>query len=280
MSHIWTAGAALTFGLQFAGFVASSILKTETFYDVLGGINFLLLALLGWSSSPGATRRCAYTTGLFVVSRGWLLVFLAWRAHHRKGDARFAEVIGKPLLFLIYWMVQGCWVYIISIPLMLVQIDSDRELSITDCALMGGFAFGIVLEITSDVQKTLWINQGRVGSFCRTGWWKYSRHPNYAGEMLQWWCAAGLGSSWVGIASPLFTMVILLSMSGTGIWNAEGKNLKRFYESDHGKEYKDYRDSTSPLIPMIGYGSIPLAVKRWGLFEWERYEYRPAEKNE
>jgi steroid 5-alpha reductase family enzyme len=273
MSNILTNAALCTFGLQFVGFVAASILKTETFYDVLGGCNFLLLALIGYSF--GSTRL-TYMTALFVVSRSWLLVFLAWRAHSRKGDSRFDEVIGKPLLFFVYWMVQACWVYLISLPLLLVQIDSNGALSTMDWILMGGFAFGILLEISSDIQKTMWVNQGRLGGFCRTGWWQYSRHPNYAGEICQWCCAAGLCSSWVGIASPLFTMTILLTLKGTGIWNAEGKNLKRYYESAYAKEYIQYRKSTSPLIPMIGYGPIPLALKRWCLFEWERYEYKLA----
>lgn len=272
-------GAIYTFGLQLVGFVAASILKTETFYDVLGGINFLLLAILGFVLD-GSTRL-TYMTVLFVVSRGWLLVFLAWRAHSRKGDARFDEVIGKPSLFFVYWMVQACWVYTISIPLMLVQSEDDRDVSsAVDWLLMGGFAFGIVLEITSDFQKTMWINHGRIGGFCRTGWWKYSRHPNYAGEILQWWCAAALCNSWVAFLSPLFTMIILLSLQGTGIWNAEGKNLKRYYESKFREEYIMYRKTTSPLIPMIGYGSIPLIVKRWCFFEWERYEYMPSPKKE
>ena len=288
-----TVAAIYTLALQLTGFVAACVLQTETFYDVLGGINFLFLAFAGYYSHDSSdndgkdhgSRRLFCMTILFVISRGWLLVFLAWRAHSRKGDARFEEVIQKPMLFFVYWMVQGCWVYIISLPLLLIQQDarttsSYGRLSTIDWMLLSGFAAGIVLEISSDVQKTNWIHNGRNGGFCRLGWWNYSRHPNYAGEILQWWCAAGMCHSYIGIASPLFTMVILLSMSGTGIWNAEGKNLKRYYESEYAKEYAEYRERTSPLIPMIGYGAIPLSLKRWCLFEWERYEFKPTEKME
>lgn len=291
-----TVAVIYTLALQLTGFVAAFSLQTETFYDVLGGINFLLLALVGYNNDTDdddngkknhGSQRLLYMTILFVISRGWLLVFLAWRAHSRKGDARFEKVIQNPMLFFVYWMVQGCWVYIISLPLLLIQqdtklssINSYSSLSTMDWMLLSGFAVGIILEISSDVQKTNWIQHGRVGGFCQVGWWKYSRHPNYAGEILQWWCAAGLCHSYVGLASPLFTMVILLSMSGTGIWNAEGQNLKRYYESEYAKEYTEYRQGTSPLIPMIGYGSIPLSLKRWCLFEWERYEYKPVQKME
>jgi len=95
-------------------------LKTEKFYDIFGGLNYLILALL--SAILGATGdgvlqwvddpRKILATILFGVSRGWLLMFLAWRAHERKGDSRFDEVLGKnggtpqPVNFLVYWMAQ------------------------------------------------------------------------------------------------------------------------------------------------------------------------------
>ena len=46
----------------------------------------------------------------------------------------------------------------------------------------------IAWEVVADLQKTLWVRAGRRGGFCTAGVWHYSRHPNYFGEMLQWWC--------------------------------------------------------------------------------------------
>ena len=48
--------------------------------------------------------------------RGWLLIFLAWRAHERKGDARFDEIKGSFVRFMKAWIVQGMWVMLISMP--------------------------------------------------------------------------------------------------------------------------------------------------------------------
>jgi len=277
----------VTFCFQFIGFVAAAILKTETFYDVFGGLNFLLLAFLGFDYTEATFDRLTVLSLLYFISRSWLLLFLAWRAHKRGGDSRFDAVIDKPPLFFVYWMIQGLWVYLISMALLVVQtVPSDviNDLGTTGWILVGGFAFGIFLEVSSDIQKAVWVEAGRQGAFCRSGWWNYSRHPNYAGEVIQYWCAAGIafgsGSDvwWLGALSPLFTMHILLNVNGTGIWNAEGKNLKRYYDSEYRQEYKTYRQQTSPLFPLIGYGSIPLPIKRVLLFEWERYEYRPSDK--
>ena len=85
--------AIITFSIQFSGFIVAAILQTEIFYDILGGINFLVLAALAVvASGAGAGADDATTTNndlifiiLFAISRGWLLLFLAWRAHDRKG---------------------------------------------------------------------------------------------------------------------------------------------------------------------------------------------------
>lgn len=69
-------------------------------------------------------------------------------------------------------------------------------------------------------------------------------------------------------------MHILLNMQPTGISNAEGKNLKRYYDKCPGR-YAKYRENTSILIPFIGYGRIPEFLKRTLFLDFERYEYRP-----
>ena len=83
--------AIITFSIQFSGFIVAAILQTEIFYDILGGINFLVLAALA-ALAAGAGADDATTTNndlifiiLFAISRGWLLLFLAWKAHDRKG---------------------------------------------------------------------------------------------------------------------------------------------------------------------------------------------------
>ena len=90
---VYGTAAATTFGLQTVGFGAAYLLKTETFYDIFGGVNYLLLALISailGATGDGALQwiddpRKILTTVLFGCSRGWLLLFLAWRAHERKG---------------------------------------------------------------------------------------------------------------------------------------------------------------------------------------------------
>jgi hypothetical protein len=81
--------AAITAGIQFIGFLVAYAMQTEKFYDILGGINFLALGIYSaidgeFEGDGGAWKdngRKIAATILFSVSRSWLLLFLAWRAH-------------------------------------------------------------------------------------------------------------------------------------------------------------------------------------------------------
>lgn len=275
----------LTAVMQLSGFAFAFALKTEMFYDIVGGLNFLAVAALSAMTAENFTadpRKVAVTIA-FVSSRSWLLAFLGWRAHERKGDARFDGVKDKVAAFLVFWIAQGVWVLMVSSPVLFINAsDKSPPLSGYDSVLLLGFACGILCESVADVQKALWVKAGRQGGFCSHGLWRFSRHPNYFGEMLQWWCAWLLAFSsssgirdvlwWLTSISPLFTMHILLNVPATGIAQANGRNLKRYYDR-WPESYAQYRASTSILIPMVGYQYIPMFLKRTLFLDFERFEY-------
>ena len=188
---VYGIAVATTFGMQSIGFLAAYLLKTETFYDIFGGVNYLVLAIL--SAILGATGdgalnwvddpRKILTTILFACSRGWLLLFLAWRAHERKGDSRFDEVLGKngsapqPLNFFVYWMAQAFWVMLVSMPMLFVNSSNLRKANFSPYGITWAILFGsgVLIEIVSDIQKALWVKNGRQGDFCTVGLWNLSR---------------------------------------------------------------------------------------------------------
>lgn len=201
---VYGISVAITCCIQFIGFTAAYALKTEKFYDILGGVNYLALAL--WSAIAGSMGdnsplnwvddpRKILVTILFICSRGWLLLFLAWRAHERKGDSRFDEVLGKgggqpqPFGFFVFWMAQAFWVFLISMPMIFVNSSHVNKPGFTpyDIVFAVLFCAGVLIEIVADIQKALWVKRGRRGDFCTDGMWSVSRHPNYFGEIFQWW---------------------------------------------------------------------------------------------
>lgn len=290
---VFFGSAAITAGIQLSGYIVASALKTEKFYDVLGGLNFLALTYYATLRNEVwivDTRRVVVSV-TFAFSRAWLLCFLAWRAHERGGDARFDPVLRAKtgvnyLRFLVFWAAQGVWVYCISSPMLFINSSTvSSPLSPADLVLFAGFAFGVAIEVVADIQKALWVKAGRSGGFCTVGVWSLSRHPNYFGEICQWVCLWMLAYSssfglldagwWATGLSPFVTLKILLDTPATGVAQANGKGLKRYYDSPHAEAYKKYRASTSILLPFVGYSHVPLRLKRTVFLDLERYEYRP-----
>jgi steroid 5-alpha reductase family enzyme len=111
---------------------------------------------------------------------------------------------------------------------------------------------GLLIETISDWQKFSFKNNpNNKNLWIQSGLWKYSRHPNYFGEMLCWW---GIfifvlpfiqGLSWLTIIGPIFITFILLFVSG--IPPLEKRYDKKFADN---KKYQDYKKKTSILIPL------------------------------
>ncbi len=83
------------------------------------------------------------------------------------------------------------------------------------------------------------------GGFIRTGLWKYSRHPNYLGEILMWW---GIGlfavvtvpSTWYLLTGALVNTVLFLVVS---IPLADGKQAQK-------EGFAEYKKETWRLLPL------------------------------
>ena len=85
----------------------------------------------------------------------------------------------------------------------------------------------------------------RPTTFIRTGLWKYSRHPNYLGEILMWWGIAGMlfsvnTSLWYLFGGALLNTLMFLFIS---IPMAENRQAVK-------EGYSKYRKQTRMLLPI------------------------------
>jgi len=111
---------------------------------------------------------------------------------------------------------------------------------------------GLAIEAVSDAQKSAFKGtEKNRGRFISSGLWRYSRHPNYFGEMLVWW---GLfvyavpfldGAAFAVAIGPVFLTLLLLFVSGIPL-------LERSAEAKYGADpaYREYRRRTSILVPL------------------------------
>jgi steroid 5-alpha reductase family enzyme len=106
---------------------------------------------------------------------------------------------------------------------------------------------GVILETVADRQMHDF-RSGNMGksAIIRDGLWKYSRHPNYLGEILMWWgaylvCLASDPSAWkLGLGALINTLLFLF----ISIPLAE-KRLARYKEG-----FSEYQQQTRMLLPI------------------------------
>lgn len=106
-----------------------------------------------------------------------------------------------------------------------------------------GFGF----EAIGDYQLTVFIkNKKNKTEVMQTGLWRYTRHPNYFGEVLLWWgifvITLPLQNGFWGIISPLTITFLLLYVSGIPMLEAKYKDNEAF---------KAYKLRTSAFFPKI-----------------------------
>lgn len=247
--------AVIDFGIQLVGWAFAAALKTEKFYDLCGSLAFASTAAMTYASSARLPRQ-GLITGLVCTWTARLGAFLVRRVFRDGGDSRFDEVKHQPGMFLVYWMLQGAWVWVTALPCFLVNgVASQSALHWGDYASMALWIVGFITESAADYQKSAFKSDPRnKGRFIDTGLWSVSRHPNYFGEILMWCGVAGVavsmnaspGVSVAACASPLFVTFLLTQMSGIPI-------LEKMADERWGNEaaYQEYKRNTPCLVPRL-----------------------------
>ncbi|XP_014502498.1 uncharacterized protein LOC106762888 isoform X1 [Vigna radiata var. radiata] len=284
-SHFLAFTALVTIGYQFLFFVITALLKFDKVTDFAGSTNFIIIAVLTLVIKGSWYFRQIILT-LFVGIWGIRLAFfLLFRILQWGEDRRFDEMRNNLGRLAIFWIFQAVWVWTVSLPVTLVNA-SDRNpfLHVVDIIGWILWAVGFIVEGTADQQKLNFkrSSQNR-GKWCNVGVWKYSRHPNYFGEILLWW---GIfvastpvleGAEWLVIIGPIFLTLLLLFVSGIPL--LEDSADKKFGNVDG---YRIYKTRTSPLIPLPPsvYGNLPAWFKTALLLEFPFYSRNlPQEEN-
>ena len=280
--------AVVTVAYQLFFFFIAAAFRFDKVTDLAGGTNFVLVAVLCFcvgpiSQIPISISRRQWAVTLLVVLWGVRLSsFLFYRILVTSEDSRFDGVRDNLLKFAGFWLGQAVWVYVVSLPVMFVcgqTGDSAVELTAGDVAGWALAVLGLILETVADNQKfSFRQRQARLAvkePFIKTGVWRWSRHPNYCGELFVWWgifisASQALTSTaqYFIILSPLLITYLLLGASGMPILEQNAnKRLGRI------PDYHLYRFETSPLFPLPNflYRSLPPAIKRYVFFEWDLF---------
>jgi len=171
-------------------------------------------------------------------------------------DKRFDEMRTKFWSFLKFWLLQGVTVWVVLLPSLLLFSKETVQWSELSWLGIAIFIAGLTIESLADYQKFVFkSNPDNKGKWIASGLWKYSRHPNYLGEILVWlgvylFCFTSLSGvqQLIGALSPLFITGLLLFVSGIPL--LEKKAQKKWGDK---KEYQQYKKSTGVLVPKQFY---------------------------
>jgi steroid 5-alpha reductase family enzyme len=224
-------------------FVPAYAFKTDKLTDMSYSITFILLTIIAFLLNTYETTKILLLTmiSLWGIRLG---TFLLIRIRKWKKDKRFDGIREKFTKFLGFWTIQGITVFILLIPALQYM---KSEPSYTNWTLIGILVWGtgLVIETVADHQK--YKHKGK--KWVSTGLWKYSRHPNYFGEILVWLgvylFTVPITGLW-GVISPAFITFMLVFVSGLPKVEA---SMDKKYGKD--KEYQKYKEKTPVLVPFI-----------------------------
>lgn len=251
MTAIWLS-LAIALALNGAFFAVAAARRTDVVTDLSYSLTFALLAVL--LPLTGAREPVQLVASLLVVIWAVRLgTYLFRRILRMKVDHRFDGIRERPLRFARFWLLQAIAVAVIMLPVSYL-LDDDAPDGFGAWAVVGAAAFfaGLLIETVADAQKSAFrAKEENRGRFVATGLWRYSRHPNYFGELLVWWALFVYavpfldGAAYAVVLGPVSITVLLLFV--TGIPPLERSSLAK-YEGD--PAYQEYRRRTSLLVPL------------------------------
>ncbi len=250
----WITGMSAVLVAMLILWMLSLRLRDASIVDGAWGLGFVLSAWIFRALGPEAGPRHWLLLTLVTIWGVRLSGYILYRNHGRGEDRRYAEMRahhGRRFWWVSLFTVfgfQSLLIGLISLPLLAVQTNQASALGWTD--YVGGFLWlvGFAFEAGGDAQLAKFkANEENRGKVMDRGFWRYTRHPNYFGDALQWWgfWVIALGSSWGAwtVVSPMVMTLFLVQVSGVALLE------KDIAERRPG--YRRYVETTSAFVPFF-----------------------------
>ncbi len=241
-------GAAL--GVMLVAWLASVVMRDAGVADVAWGLAFVAIAIVALVVGDGDEQRSLLIVILVSIWGVRLAGYIAQR--HDGEDRRYAAMRARHKNFALrsLWSVFGAQAliaWVISLPIQVAATDpTPATLGVLAWAGAAVAAFGILFEAIADAQLRAFTKDPESeGKVMDQGLWRYSRHPNYFGEVCVWWgiwlIALETGSAWWTAVGPALLTFLLLRVSGVALTE---KTI-----SSRRPGYADYVKRTSAFLP-------------------------------
>jgi steroid 5-alpha reductase family enzyme len=250
--NYYLTNAIVLFVYMTLWFVISVIQKRNDVADVAWGLGFVLLA---WVSYGLAGIFSLQSTVVSILVSIWG-IRLAWhiytRNRGRDEDYRYLswrKEWGKWFFirsFFQVYLLQGLLLFCIIQPVLFIHRYVGGGFGFWSSVGILVWCIGFFFESVGDAQLAGFIrNPANKGKIMQGGLWQYTRHPNYFGEVTQWWgifiMACSVPYGFITIIGPITITVLIICVSGIPL-------LEKKYSGR--SDFEAYKKRTSIFFPL------------------------------
>lgn len=250
LMNIYPTLAGVLFCYMTLWFIVSLIKKRNDVADIAWGVGFPLISWIAFALS-GYSLRALIINILITIWGTRLASHIYTRNKNKPEDARYAAWRKEWKYFYLrsffqVFMLQGLFLYLIVLPSVFANHTANSNFGALEITGLAIWLFGFFFEAIGDKQLANFIKDpANKGKIMQSGLWKYTRHPNYFGEVTMWWgifvMTLSLSGAIYTIIGPLTITTLILFVSGVPL-------LEKRYQGN--AEYEAYKKRTSVFIPL------------------------------
>lgn len=237
-------------------FLVALVRKRNDVADTAWGLGFVMVALVALIKNPLPGSLSGLAVLLTTIWGLRLAIHVFTRNRGKTEDFRYAQWRkdwGRFFLIRSYlqvFLLQGALLLVVVLPVTLTAgLPHTTSVSAWAAAGVITWLFGFYFETVGDLQLRQFIgNPKNKGQVMDQGLWQYTRHPNYFGEVTQWWgiwlilSATSLPANYklLGLVGPLTITALILFVSGVPL-------LEKKYAKN--ADYQKYAKRTNKFFP-------------------------------
>jgi steroid 5-alpha reductase family enzyme len=226
--------------------------KRNDVADEAWGLGFIFIALASSILNQASGFKNLIVILLVLFWGGRLYWHISHRHIGKKEDSRY-QAFRKDwrenfLLksFLNIYLLQGLLMLLVSFPIILVNLESRGEFILVNYLGLVIWFVGYWFEVTADDQLKKFISKPEnKGKLMTSGLWRYSRHPNYFGEITMWWGIYLISLPhfpYLALVGPITITYLIMFVSGVPMLEEKYKDRK---------DWQGYAKKTSILFPWL-----------------------------
>lgn len=238
----------------FLTFLVAQRIKNNGLIDVIWGIGFIVTAITSYILGQPSGIAPIIMVVCVLIWGSRLSYYLIRRNVGKPEDFRYKKMrdTWNPQTFYVrmfiqIYLLQFVLNYIINLPVIVTNLEGSVVFGWVFAAGLVLWIIGFIFEAVGDYQlKQFKAKSSSKGKLITTGLWRYTRHPNYFGEAVQWWgifimALSGNTRFWL-IISPIVITFFLVFVSGVPM-------LEKKYAGR--ADWEAYKKKTPMFIPWI-----------------------------